>query len=121
MQHALLALQRLPQPSQIGAIILLAKETGTAVVAALHEMQRHTVKMNSGASGHEGSLAETEPDPFPPTFRLRPCQAALTPFRLSGPIFRRLALDSSNARELMRHVDDHRFATLSEYARAILA
>jgi hypothetical protein len=55
-------------------------------VAALHEMQRHTVKMNSGASGHEGSLAETEPDPFPPIFSpsVGPGAATESPFNESN-------------------------------------
>ncbi len=49
-----LPLQRLPQLSQIGVIILFTKETGTAVMAVLHELhdlQRRTIKMGSGRPG----------------------------------------------------------------------
>jgi hypothetical protein len=51
MQRALFALWRLPPPAKIGVIILLVEETGPAIVAALHEMQRHTIKMDSGRLG----------------------------------------------------------------------
>ena len=64
MPRALFALRRLPPPAKIGVIILLGEETGPAIVAALHEMQRHTIKMDSGASGHGVSLAEMKSDPF---------------------------------------------------------
>jgi hypothetical protein len=65
MQHALLALQCIPQTSQKGVTSLLVVETGTAVVATLHDTQPHAVKMDLAASGHVQGFAELNLIPFP--------------------------------------------------------
>jgi hypothetical protein len=51
---------------QVAAVVLFTKEAGFAVVPALHDVQRHAIKVNAGAAGHEGMLARKyiEPGPF---------------------------------------------------------
>ncbi len=69
VQRAAFALQRFAQPLKIDVIILLVEETGAAVVAALHDVQRYTIEADSRASRHEGSIAEIEPDPCRRVFK----------------------------------------------------
>jgi hypothetical protein len=51
---------------QVAAVVLFAEETRLTVVASLHDVQRHAIKVNAGAAGHEGMLAREyiEPGPF---------------------------------------------------------
>lgn len=55
MERAVLFVQGFAQPVEIGQVILLAKETGLAVVASLHDVQRNTIKMDAWATGHRQS------------------------------------------------------------------
>jgi len=52
MQLRSLAPQRLAQPVQVGVAILFRKEASLAVVAALNQVQRHTVEVEAGATRH---------------------------------------------------------------------
>jgi hypothetical protein len=51
---------------QAAAVVLFTKEAGFAVVPALHNVQRYTIKVDAGAAGHEGMLVRKyiEPGPF---------------------------------------------------------
>jgi hypothetical protein len=51
---------------QVAAVVLFTKEAGFAVVPALHNVQRYTIKVDAGAAGHEGMLVRKyiEPGPF---------------------------------------------------------
>jgi hypothetical protein len=57
VQRALGLAERFPQPMQVVAVILLAEETGLAIVAALHNVQRNAIEMDTGAAGHGRTLA----------------------------------------------------------------
>jgi len=65
---AVLVLQGVAQPAEVGVAILIVEKAGSAIVATLHDVQRYTVDVDAGTPGHGGSLAEIEPGPF---FRLR--------------------------------------------------
>jgi len=58
VKRAVLFLQRFAQPVEVGLIIFFAKEARFAVVPALHDVQRHTVKMDARAAGHVGIIAK---------------------------------------------------------------
>jgi hypothetical protein len=60
--------ERLTYPVQVPEVVLFAEEEGFAVVPALHDVQRHAIKVNAGAAGHECMLARKyiEPGPFNP-------------------------------------------------------
>jgi hypothetical protein len=65
VQGASLLFQVFAQPVEISVIVFLAKEAGSTVVSALDDVQRHTIKMYTGATGHPQTLAEIfEPGPF---------------------------------------------------------
>lgn len=44
--------QPIGQPRQVGAVVLIAEETGVPVVAALHDVQRYFGEVDAGAAGH---------------------------------------------------------------------
>ena len=48
---------RLAQPVQVAGIVLFAKEARLAIVAALDNVQRYTVKLDAGTSWHVGKIA----------------------------------------------------------------
>jgi hypothetical protein len=49
--------ERFAQPVEVAAVIFLAEEARFAIVAALHDVQRDTVKMDARAAGHVRTLA----------------------------------------------------------------
>ncbi len=53
---------------KIAVVVVFAEETRLTVVASLHDVQRHAIKVNAGAAGHECMLARKyiEPGPFNP-------------------------------------------------------
>jgi hypothetical protein len=53
MQRTLGLGQRFTQPVQIAGVVVLAKETGLAVVPALDDVQRNTIKLDAAATGQE--------------------------------------------------------------------
>jgi hypothetical protein len=70
VQPCLLPLERLAKPVQVGVVVLLCEEAGLAVVAALHDVQRHSVDMAARAARHGETLGlpgqKVEPGPFNP-------------------------------------------------------
>jgi hypothetical protein len=63
MQLTVLTPQGFEQPAEVGLAILVIEETGPAIVATLHDVQRYTVDMDARTPGHAGSLAEIDPGP----------------------------------------------------------
>ncbi len=57
MQRALGVAQRFSPPMQVAAVVFLAEKTRFAVVAALHDVERNSIKLDTRASGHEIMLA----------------------------------------------------------------
>ena len=51
MQLAGFGLERFAKPVAIRVIVLHGKETRLAIVAALHDMERESGKMDAGAAG----------------------------------------------------------------------
>ena len=49
MELTVLALQGVAQPAKVGVAILVIEETGPAIVATLHDMQRYTVEADADA------------------------------------------------------------------------
>ncbi len=64
MKPAALSMQCLPQPAQVGEAILVIEEAGSAVVAALNDVQRKAVNVYACTPGHSESIADIEPGPF---------------------------------------------------------
>jgi len=44
-----------PGQVEIGRVVFFSKETGFAIVPALHDVQRDPIKFNMGAVGHGAS------------------------------------------------------------------
>jgi hypothetical protein len=45
------------QPMEIAEIIFLSKKARLAIVATLHEVQRDSIEVDTGAAGHGATLA----------------------------------------------------------------
>ena len=58
VKRAVLFLQRFAQPVEVCLIILFAEEARFAVVPALHEVQRHAIKMDARAAAHAAIIAK---------------------------------------------------------------
>ena len=58
MKSASLLVQRFVQPVQVSVIVFFAKEAGFAVVSALDDVQGYAIKVNTGTTGHEQTIAE---------------------------------------------------------------
>lgn len=58
MQRTASFTQRLAKPVEIGFVIVFAEEAGLAIMAALHDVQRHTIQMNTCSTGHAQIVAE---------------------------------------------------------------
>ena len=59
MQRAAVAKAGLPQQFEIRQPVIDIEETGHPVIAPLHHMQRDAGQIQSGKSGHAGSIADT--------------------------------------------------------------
>jgi hypothetical protein len=57
VQRALGLAQRFSQPMQVAAVVFLAEKARLAVVAALHDVERNSIKLDTRTSGHEIMLA----------------------------------------------------------------
>ena len=60
MQGAPFFLHGLARPVQVSMVVLFGKETRLAVMAALHNVKRHTVKRDARAAGHANTLHPPE-------------------------------------------------------------
>ena len=58
MQGTSLLVQGFAQPVKIGVVVFFRKEAWLAVVSALHNVQRHAIEVNPGASSHDPTIAE---------------------------------------------------------------
>ena len=58
VKRALFFLQGLAQPVKIGLVVFFAEEAGFAVMPALHDVQRHIIKMDVWAAGHGTLIAK---------------------------------------------------------------
>jgi hypothetical protein len=60
--------QGLAEPVQVALVVFFAKEAGFTVVAALHDVQGDTIKLDARTTGHEDMLRQCsekcEPGPF---------------------------------------------------------
>ena len=72
VKHTPALLQRFSQPMQVSVVVFLCKKAGLAVVAALHDVQRHVVEVGARAARHGARLAE------------KASLAPLTPFNSMG-------------------------------------
>lgn len=60
MQRALSLPERCAQSMQVAVVIFVAEETRLALAAALHYVQRNTVKVDARAAGHDRILASAQ-------------------------------------------------------------
>ena len=56
VQPAAALAQRLAEPVAVGVVVLLGEKAGLAIVAALHDVQRHAIEVDAGAAGHAVTL-----------------------------------------------------------------
>jgi len=52
-EPAALALQGVPQPAEVGMPVLVVEEARSAIVSALHDVQRHTIDVDAWTPGHD--------------------------------------------------------------------
>jgi hypothetical protein len=57
MEHTVGLPQRFAEPMQVSVLVLLSVKAGLALVASLHDVQRHVVEMSAWAAGHGVRLA----------------------------------------------------------------
>jgi hypothetical protein len=70
MECASLLLQGFTQPVEVSVMVLIAKEARFTVVSALDDLQRDVIKMNTGSTWHDATVAEdSEPNLFGATNR----------------------------------------------------
>ena len=59
MNGAAVQARTIPQPAQIGRVILISKERGLTAIATLNDVCRDTRQIKSGLSGHVTLLVTT--------------------------------------------------------------